>query len=230
MPEDIHPFHSRAAVGYPFLHALVHAAASETSADDEQVLLSRCEAIFLFPFCLHFRRCRDDDAPDRVAGHHDLVSRKESLHAFVGDTDLLHPVPEFPVGQPGETVLFLDEARDSHAGSRPEQRRAGITPHAHNHLRLELPEDFLGLEYAGDHFERHLDVVHDVFQAELPLQTHYWQTDNPVACRRHLLHLHLAFRADKEDFSLRIKLLEFVRDGNSREYVSSRAASAYHYS
>ena len=93
LPQHVHSVQSGASVRNPFPHALVEPAAPETSSHNEYVLPCGVETIFLYTFRLHFRSGGDDDASDRVAGHHYPVGGEEFLHALVGHADFLHPAP-----------------------------------------------------------------------------------------------------------------------------------------
>ena len=228
LPKYIDTVKSGTSVRDPFLHALVEPCASKTSAHDENVLSGWIETIFLDARLFHFRGGRDDDAPDRIACHDDLVGGEEPFHPFVGDADALHPAAEFLVGKPGESVLLLDKRRDVHPCRGPEQGSAGIASDSDRDLRLEFLYDSLCLEQAGYNLEGHAQVVEYVLQIEPALQTHDRQSNDPVARRRHFLHLHLALGPDEQDLGLGILLLQFVRDRDGREDVTSCAASAYY--
>ena len=91
--------------------------------------------------------------------------------------------------------------------------------------RKEHP-DLILLDVTLQHPEGNLDVVDDVLHVQLALHADDRKADDPVAGGRDLLHLHLAGGADEEDLRLRIQFLQFVRDRNGGEDVSSRPAAA----
>ena len=227
LPDDLDVLAAGAAGFDPFLHGPVQRAAAEAAAHDEQVLLLRVQPVEFHRLFLHRRRRRGGDLlADGVAAHHDPVGREEAFHALVGHADLLHPLPEQFVRQAGEAVLLLDQGGDFHSRRGPEQGGAGVAAHADDDVRLEFADELLRHRHALQHPEGHLDVVDDVLQVQLALHPDDGEADDPVAGRRHLLHLHLAGGADEEDFRVRVQFLQFVRDRDGREDVSARAASA----
>ena len=82
------------------------------------------------------------------------------------------------------------------------------------------------LAKAGKHLERHLNVIQNIVQGEFALQSGHRQTNNPISCCRHLVHLHFPLRSDEQYFVVRVYFLEFVGDGNGGEDMSSGTASA----
>ena len=153
-----------------------------------------------------------DDGADRVAAEGDLVGGEETIHSVVGHADAAHPAAEDAVGHPGEAVLLLDERGDPLAGGLPEQGGAGVSAHADGDVRAESVDHASGLVQAGGHLVGNLQVVFGILQGELALQAHHRQSDNLIARRGNLFHLHLAFGTDEEDLGLRIHILELVRD------------------
>lgn len=69
----------------------------------------------------------------------------------------------------------------------------------------------------------------DVAQQMLAVETADGQTNNFVACRRHLLHLHTVFCTDKEDVGIRTAFLDAIGYRQRREDVSAGAATADKY-
>ena len=226
LPQDVHSFAAGTALGYPFPHALVETAAPEASSYNEDMFAGRVESIFPDSFFLHLRGARDEDAADRVPGHHYLLFREEALHAFVSDADALNLPGQFLVGESREAVLLLDHRRDAEPGGCVKEGSAGISSYSHRHVRLEILDYPLRLPDAGKDFERNLYVVDNILEIQLPLKSYDRQADDLVACRRDLLHLHLAIRTHKQYLRFGIEFLQLACDGNGREYVSSRAAAA----
>ena len=227
LPDDFDAFSAGAAGLDPGAHRLVQRAAAEGAADDEKVLLLRVQAVELHGLGAHLGgRGRGDFLADGVAAQDDLVRREEAFHALVRHADALDLLAEHLVGHAGEAVLLLDQRRDMQLGGGLQQGSAGIAADADGDVGLEVADDFPRLAEAGEQLERHLDVVEEVAERQLALESRHGEADDLVARGGHLLHLHLAVGADEEDFVLRAEFPELVGDGHGREDVASRAAAA----
>ena len=90
--------------------------------------------------------------------------------------------------------------------------REGIPADSHRHVGAEFLYDAGGLPLAGNPLEGDLDVVQDVLQVQLPLQSHYRKAYDAVACRRDLFHFHLALGSDEKNLRFGIQFLQFAGD------------------
>ena len=226
LPDDFNIVAARATLLNPMLHGLVQRTAAQASAHNEQMIFLRIQSVVLHPLQHHLGGGGHDIGPDRIAAHNDLIGREKPLHTLVRHADATGFLPHDLVGEPGKTILLLDERRDAFAGCLPQQGSGSVSAYADGDIGLELVQDSAGLADALEHFERHLQVVHNVVQVELALQPQDRQAHNLVAGCGHLLHLHLTFCTDEKDLRVRIQFLELVGDGNGREDVPARSAAA----
>src|SRR5574344_1761443 len=94
-------------------------------------------------------------------------------------------------------------------------------------MRAELLKNLSRLAPASEVIHYYSNIGERI---ERPLEPPRRNAFNSVTCSRHTLHLHLACCAHKEYLCIWPGLLYGIGNGDCREDMSSRAASAYNYS
>ena len=158
---------------------------------------------------------------DGVAGEDDLIGREETVHAFVGHTDLGGFVFEDLVGDPGKAVLLLEEDGDAHLGCGPHGCTGGVAADADTDVGLEVTDDRTDLTQGLDEVDEDGDILPGLGAVEAADR----EADDAIARLGDTLHLHAPEGTDEEDIRLGVELLEGVGNTDCGENMSSGPAA-----
>ena len=140
----------------------------------------------------------------------------------VGHTDGLGFLAHVAVGLAWVRVLFLDDGGDAEPVGGFQRGTAGEASDANHHIGLETLQDAAGFGQAADEFEGQAEGREVLGETADP------QSFDGVACLGHALHLHTAFRADKQDVGLGKSAFQGIGDGDGGEDMPPRAAATNH--
>ena len=161
-------------------------------------------------------------AAQRVARLDYAVGREKPLHAVVGDTYTACTPRQNLVRNARIGVLLLYHRGNTHTLRRPQYGGARIASESGHHVGREVAYDAARRHHAAHDLEGYEQVPH----IEPPLQPRNGQPDDTVTQRRHLLHLHLALGADKQQLHVVAPLApESLGHGYRRVDMPPRAAT-----
>ncbi len=162
----------------------------------------------------------------RITREHYAVFRKETFHTLISHAYLACLLCQGLVGHASVRVLLLNKTWDAHRRGSIECWGRSISTHSNGCVGMKFAYGFPYLALALQIVEHHADI----FQAiQWAYESAHWQTHNLISSSRHTLHLHASFCSHEEDFSIWALCFYGISYGNSREYMSSRTASAYDY-
>ena len=202
-------------------HAFVDRPGTKRTTYNQNGLLLRIESETLNGFCLG-HLVLQQSLTYRIASHDDFLGREETLHSFVGNTNLISLFCQQFVGHTCIGILFLNQTGNAHCCGFVECRATGIATHAHCGHRTEVLDNLLGHTLAFPYLEKNFYVLQQILAVEsLNGETFYF-----ITSRGDALHLHSAESPYKENLCIRMLCLDGIGNGNSWEDVPSRAAAA----
>ena len=202
-------------------HAFVDRPGTKRTTYYQNGLFLRVESETLNGFCLG-HLVFQQGLTYRIARHDDFFGREETLHPFVGNTNLISLFSQQFVGHASIGILFLNQTGNAHCCGFVECRTTGIPTHTHRGHRTEVLDNLSGHTLAFPYLEKNFHVLQQILAVEtLNGETFYF-----ITSRGDALHLHSAESPYKENLCIRMLCLDGIGNGNSREDVASRSAAA----
>ena len=177
------------------------------------------------PFCLLF--CLGKEiSPDRRARHDDLLRMAVVLPAGLeAHQDTVRVRLQHFRRQPWHRVGLVDCRGNPHFCRGLHQRIACVAPSAHDHIRLEFPQNHLCLPGRSEQIAHGNKIVLDFPWPEGPVKAGNMHGPEGIASLWNQVLFQPPFRAHEEEFHCRVLLRHQLRQGDGRIHMTRCAAA-----